>query len=108
MFRVESSSNVREDILDQEGLSVVLAGAESNCSNTHIVCTLGPASRTVATVSSMLNAGMNIARFNFSHGSHDYHSETLSILRQSCEATNKFCGVLLDTKGPEIRTVMNF
>jgi len=71
-----------------------------------IVCTLGPVSRTVEILETMLRAGMSIARFNFSHGSHEYHQETLDNLRTACANTGIMCGVLLDTKGPEIRTGM--
>ncbi|CAN4100562.1 unnamed protein product [Withania somnifera] len=71
---------------------------------TKIVCTLGPASRSVAMVEKLLRAGMNVARFNFSHGSHEYHQETLDNLRQAMENTGILCAVMLDTKGPEIRT----
>ena len=46
-----------------------------------IICTLGPVSRTVDVLESLLKAGMSIARFNFSHGSHEYHQETLDNLR---------------------------
>mmetsp|Transcript_14651 Transcript_14651/g.48087 ORF Transcript_14651/g.48087 Transcript_14651/m.48087 type:complete len:609 (-) Transcript_14651:61-1887(-) len=73
---------------------------------THIICTLGPSSRTVEQISDLLYAGMGVARFNFSHGSHEYHQETLDNLNAACEATGKMCAVLLDTKGPEIRTGM--
>jgi len=71
---------------------------------TKIVCTLGPSSRDLDTLKKLLRAGMNIARFNFSHGTHEYHQGTLDTLRAACKATNIFCAVLLDTKGPEIRT----
>lgn len=71
---------------------------------THIVCTLGPSSRTVSQLLALLNAGMSVARFNFSHGSHEYHQETLENLREACQISEKVCAVLLDTKGPEIRT----
>lgn len=71
---------------------------------TKIVCTLGPASRSVPMVEKLLRAGMNVARFNFSHGSHEYHQETLNNLRQAMENTGILCAVMLDTKGPEIRT----
>ena len=69
-----------------------------------IVCTLGPVSRTVPILEKMLKAGMSIARFNFSHGSHEYHQETLDNLRQASENTGIMCAILQDTKGPEIRT----
>ncbi|XP_020576124.1 pyruvate kinase, cytosolic isozyme-like [Phalaenopsis equestris] len=71
---------------------------------TKIVCTLGPASRSVEMLEKLLRAGMNVARFNFSHGSHDYHHETLQNLRTAMENTGILCAVMLDTKGPEIRT----
>ncbi|KAG7035785.1 hypothetical protein SDJN02_02583 [Cucurbita argyrosperma subsp. argyrosperma] len=71
---------------------------------TKIVCTLGPASRSVPMVEKLLKAGMNVARFNFSHGSHEYHQETLDNLRAAMENTGILCAVMLDTKGPEIRT----
>ncbi|KAF4372300.1 hypothetical protein G4B88_007044 [Cannabis sativa] len=71
---------------------------------TKIVCTLGPASRSVPMVEKLLRAGMNVARFNFSHGSHEYHQETLDNLQQAMENTGILCAVMLDTKGPEIRT----
>ncbi|KAG5010893.1 hypothetical protein AAZX31_07G208100 [Glycine max] len=71
---------------------------------TKIVCTLGPASRSVPMIEKLLRAGMNVARFNFSHGSHEYHQETLDNLRAAMENTGILCAVMLDTKGPEIRT----
>ncbi|KAK4706912.1 hypothetical protein R3W88_033532 [Solanum pinnatisectum] len=71
---------------------------------TKIVCTLGPASRSVPMVEKLLRADMNVARFNFSHGSHDYHQETIDNLRQAMENTGILCAIMLDTKGPEIRT----
>ncbi|KAL4278659.1 hypothetical protein GQ457_03G005070 [Hibiscus cannabinus] len=71
---------------------------------TKIVCTLGPASRSVPMIEKLLRAGMNVARFNFSHGSHEYHQETLNNLRSAMHNTGILCAVMLDTKGPEIRT----
>merc|ERR1719199_1255785 len=71
---------------------------------THIVCTLGPSTRSVEECEALLNAGMSVARFNFSHGSHDYHQETLDNLRAACKIVGRVCGILLDTKGPEVRT----
>ena len=65
---------------------------------TKIVCTLGPASRSIPMVEKLLRAGMNVARFNFSHGSHEYHQETLDNLRKAMENTGILCAVMLDTK----------
>ncbi|KRX73964.1 Pyruvate kinase, cytosolic isozyme, partial [Trichinella patagoniensis] len=52
----------------------------------------------------LLRAGMNVARFNFSHGTHEYHQETLENLNIAMQNTQILCAVMLDTKGPEIRT----
>lgn len=65
---------------------------------TKIVCTLGPASRSVPMVEKLLRAGMNVARFNFSHGSHEYHQETLDNLHSAMDNTGILCSVMLDTK----------
>ncbi|KAJ7547088.1 hypothetical protein O6H91_08G068500 [Diphasiastrum complanatum] len=73
---------------------------------TKIVCTLGPQSRDLPILEKLLKAGMNVARFNFSHGSHEYHQQTLDNLRIAMNNTCIMCAVLLDTKGPEIRTGM--
>ena len=65
---------------------------------TKIVCTLGPASRSVEMLEKLLKAGMNVARFNFSHGTHEYHQETLNNLRAAMHNTGILCAVMLDTK----------
>lgn len=65
---------------------------------TKIVCTLGPASRSVPVLEKLLRAGMNVARFNFSHGTHEYHQETLDTLRIAMHNTGILCAVMLDTK----------
>ncbi|EOY10675.1 hypothetical protein QUC31_009879 [Theobroma cacao] len=85
--------------------NVILTGVEGMVRpKTKIVCTLGPASRSVEMIEKLLKAGMNVARFNFSHGSHAYHQETLDNLRTAMNNTCIPCAVMLDTKGPEIRT----
>ncbi|GLC37228.1 hypothetical protein PLESTB_000993700 [Pleodorina starrii] len=86
------------------GLETVLAGTPSNICKTKVVCTLGPKSRSVEVLEELLRAGMSVARFNFSHGSHDYHQETLDNLRIAMSNTKVMCAAMLDTKGPEIRT----
>ncbi len=70
---------------------------------TKIVCTLGPASSNEAVLKKMLNAGMNIARFNFSHGTHEGHKEMIDTFRKVRDEIGCPAAVLLDTKGPEIR-----
>ena len=72
---------------------------------TKIVCAIGPACRDVETLVQMLDAGMNVARLNFSHGNLQYHQESVRLLRQAMLArVGSRCSVLMDTKGPEIRT----
>ena len=70
---------------------------------TKIICTLGPASESPETMKELIEAGMNVARFNFSHGSHEEHLGRLRTLRQLRKETGKPVAALLDTKGPEIR-----
>ena len=70
---------------------------------TKIVCTLGPATDTEPVLREMLLAGMNVARFNFSHGSHEEHLKRLELLRRLRTELNLPVAAMLDTKGPEIR-----
>lgn len=70
---------------------------------TKIVCTLGPASRDEKTMEDMLRSGMNVARLNFSHGTHEDHKETIERFRRVRDKLDIPAAVLLDTKGPEIR-----
>lgn len=71
---------------------------------TKIVCTLGPAVDEIESMKQLLRAGMNIARFNFSHGDHQEQAERLKMIRRASEETDIPVAILLDTKGPEIRT----
>ncbi|MBQ7221444.1 MAG: pyruvate kinase [Synergistaceae bacterium] len=69
-----------------------------------IVCTIGPASDNYETLKSMAEAGMNVARLNFSHGDYDGHEKKLKLIRRVERSVKKPIAALLDTKGPEIRT----
>lgn len=71
---------------------------------TKIVCTIGPASESVDKLVSLIEAGMNVSRLNFSHGDHEEHGARITNIREAAEKTGKTVGILLDTKGPEIRT----
>lgn len=71
---------------------------------TKIVCTIGPASEEVPVLRQLIQQGMNVARLNFSHGSHEEHGNRIRNIRQAAEEEGKIVAVLLDTKGPEIRT----
>ena len=70
---------------------------------TKIVCTLGPATDSIDILRKMALSGMNVARFNFSHGSHAEHAERLRMFKQVREELNIPIAALLDTRGPEIR-----
>ncbi|MCE5171300.1 pyruvate kinase [Paenibacillus profundus] len=71
---------------------------------TKIVCTIGPSSESLENTKKLILAGMNVARLNFSHGDFDEHGNRIKNIRQACEEMNKTVAILLDTKGPEIRT----
>ena len=70
---------------------------------TKIICTLGPASSSEEVLREMMLLGMNVCRFNFSHGTHEEHREKLSIVKRLREELKLPVATLLDTKGPEIR-----
>ncbi len=70
---------------------------------TKIVCTLGPASSSERVMAEMLRAGMNVARLNFSHGTHEYHREMINTFRRVRDRLGLPAAIMLDTKGPEIR-----
>lgn len=71
---------------------------------TKIVCTIGPASETVETLKELIKAGMNVARVNFSHGGFEEQEEKVNNLKKAREELKVPVALMLDTKGPEIRT----
>ena len=73
---------------------------------TKIVSTLGPASNSVETISELIEAGANVFRFNFSHGDHEEQLTRMNMVREAVKKTGKDVGILLDTKGAEIRTTV--
>lgn len=70
---------------------------------TKIICTLGPASDTEELIAAMADAGMNVARINFSHGTHEEHAKKIAMIKKIRKAKNIPLPILLDTKGPEFR-----
>lgn len=70
---------------------------------TKIVCTLGPSSQTPEIIKNLINSGMNIARFNFSHGTHEEHKKRIDLVRNISKKSQIPIALMLDTKGPEIR-----
>lgn len=70
---------------------------------TKIVCTMGPTTEKPGVMEKMMEAGMNVARFNFSHGNHAEHTVRIEMVRAAAKRVNKPIAILLDTKGPEMR-----
>ncbi|MEL7431211.1 MAG: pyruvate kinase [Chlamydiota bacterium] len=70
---------------------------------TKIICTLGPAVDSLEKIEALIRAGMNIARFNFSHGAYEEHKKRIEWVKKARESLGVACALMLDTKGPEIR-----
>lgn len=75
-----------------------------NWRHSKIVCTIGPASRSPRMLRKLIQAGMDVARLNFSHGTHREHAETFALLREAAAALKKNLAILADLQGPKIRT----
>ncbi len=71
---------------------------------TKIVCTLGPATASLEQIRELVRAGMDVARLNFSHGTHESHAELVEWVRQASREQNRQVGILQDLAGPKIRT----
>lgn len=85
-------------------LRLSLDSQTQNFVRTKIVCTIGPKTMNEESLIKLMETGMSICRLNFSHGTHDYHAQVIKNLRSACQKTGKICAIMLDTKGPEIRT----
>ncbi len=70
---------------------------------TKIVCSIGPATSNVEVLEKLIDAGMNVARFNMSHGTHESHKQLIDAVRAARERKSEAVAILIDTKGPEIR-----
>ncbi len=68
-----------------------------------IVCTLGPSSDTYSQIRALAEAGMDVARLNFSHGNHDYHRKIIKAVRKVSDDIGKPIGILQDLQGTKIR-----
>ena len=71
---------------------------------TKMICTIGPASEDMETLEKVMLAGMNASRHNFSHGDHEEHKGRILKVREVAKKLGREVAVILDTKGPEIRT----
>ncbi|MBR6088465.1 MAG: pyruvate kinase, partial [Anaerolineaceae bacterium] len=70
---------------------------------TKIICTIGPSSSDPEIFTAMCHAGLNVARLNFSHGSHEEHQEKIDMIKKVREKLDLPIAIMLDTKGPEYR-----
>ncbi|MBC8042298.1 MAG: pyruvate kinase [Rhizobacter sp.] len=70
---------------------------------TKIICTLGPATSTLERITALIEAGMNVARLNFSHGTHEDHKARIELIRQASLNTGKQIAIMQDLQGPKIR-----
>ena len=77
---------------------------KENLRKTKIICTIGPASESEEMLTDLINAGMNVARINFSHGGYEENAEKIDNIKKVRTKLNKAIPLCLDTKGPEIRT----
>merc|ERR1712156_500322 len=104
--RTATKSTTTVDYLS--GLDILSPGAPIRLSG--IVCTIGPASKATDFLVQMIDVGMNVARMNFSHGSYEYHGDTIANCRAAAvkyaeeRGYHPSLAIALDTKGPEIRT----
>ena len=71
---------------------------------TKIICTVGPATEDDEVLRTLIKEGMNVARLNFSHGSHEYHRANIERVRRIADELGVYVAIMVDTKGPEIRT----
>ncbi|MGI5823115.1 MAG: pyruvate kinase [Dethiobacteria bacterium] len=70
---------------------------------TKLICTIGPASEDLQTITDLIESGMDVARINFSHGNLDLHAQSIKKIRQASRQAGKRVAILVDTRGPEIR-----
>src|SRR5208282_5578253 len=75
-----------------------------NSRHSKIVCTIGPATRSPRMIRKLIQAGMDVARLNFSHGTHEEHAQSIALLREASAGLHKPIAIMADLQGPKIRT----
>jgi pyruvate kinase len=86
-------------------LERILGDSDKIVRKTKVVCTIGPSCMDPDILAQMMDRGMTVARLNFSHGDHKSHGDTIDKLREAFKKRKDIqCAIMLDTKGPEIRT----
>ena len=71
--------------------------------NTKIICTIGPKIANEESLRALMNAGMNVARFNMAHSDHEYCTKTIKMIRKIAKEVRQYIGILIDTPGTKIR-----
>lgn len=100
-----SQSTYSDAHSSRQFISEIDIDASPNVRTNGIVCTIGPSCQSVEKLQELMNNGLNICRLNFSHGSYDYHQQTIDNIRTAAESQYPHTvAIALDTKGPEIRT----
>ena len=94
-LRLDAAEVQRAAILNVDSKAI----SEDDWRSTGIVCTLGPAVEKVEMLEALLKAGMDVARFNFSHGTHPYHKKMMDNVRKAASNLNRMVTIALDTKG---------
>src|SRR5580704_10520333 len=94
----------KEDSFIEESVFSVSPGSVATTRRAKIICTIGPACHSEAAMSDLMRLGMDVARLNFSHGSHEDHARNIERLRSAAEKENRTICVLQDLQGPKIRT----
>src|SRR6476661_7549518 len=77
---------------------------EGDMRRTKIVCTIGPSTSSPEMITRLIAAGMDVARLNFSHGTHEEHAQRIKLLREAALQADRPLGILQDLQGPKIRT----
>lgn len=90
--------------MNSTGDAALLTGATNGTRRAKIICTIGPACNTETAMRDLLRLGMDVARLNFSHGSHDEHAANIARLRRAAERERRTVCILQDLQGPKIRT----
>ena len=104
-FQSQSEMSLRCAAIEFRPYSSITTYRKSVMKKTKIVCTIGPKTESEEMLTQLLEAGMNVMRLNFSHGDYAEHGQRITNMRAVMQKTGRQAAILLDTKGPEIRTM---
>ena len=99
---LETYNNPRSQLIHNTALDIY--SDADHLRRTGIICTIGPISRSVEMLTKLIKNGLDVVRLNFSHGTHEYHTQTKLNALQAAKNCQQNVAIALDTKGPEIRT----